>query len=178
MRLDEDEGRRQFGEYFAARHLLVRRTAYLLCGDWHWAEDLTQATFIKVASGWQRIRDQHAVDAYVRTCLLRTYLAETRRGWRRRERSYAELPDVPVDDGAELSASRMAFADALKQLPPRQRATLICRYYQGMDVAETAAALGCSDGTVKSQTAKGLAALRLALGDVVTPLTAGIGGPP
>ena len=176
MPLDE-VGRRQFGEYFAARHILVRRTAYLLCGDWYWAEDLTQATFIKLARGWQRVRDQQALDAYVRTCLLRTYLAETRRIWRRVERSYADLPDVPDDgDSAETSTSRMVFAAALMRLPPRQRATLVCRYFQGMDVAETAAALGCSAGTVKSQTAKGLAALRLALGDAELVLTVDGGG--
>ncbi|MEV4136681.1 SigE family RNA polymerase sigma factor [Dactylosporangium sp. NPDC049742] len=169
MRLDDDD-RRQFGEYFAARHIVVRRTAYLLCGDWHWADDLTQATFIKVAAGWQRVRDQQALDAYTRTCLLRTYLSETRRVWRRRERPYAEPPDTPFDDDG---TERMLFAAALSQLPPRRRATIICRYYQGMDVAATAAALGCSEGTVKSQTAKALAALRVALGDAVPALTAG-----
>jgi len=160
MRLDDD-ARRRFGEYFAARHIVVRRTAYLLCGDWHWADDLTQSTFIKVAAGWHRIRDAQLLDAYVRTCLVRTFLADTRRSWRRRERSYADVPDGPVGgDGAESSASRMLFAAALQQLPPRQRTTIVCRYYQGLDVAETAVVLGCSEGTVKSQTAKALSALR------------------
>jgi RNA polymerase sigma-70 factor (sigma-E family) len=165
MRLDDD-ARRRFGEYFAARHSVVRRTAYLLCGDWHWADDLTQATFIKVAAGWHRIRDVQVLDAYVRTCLVRTFLADTRRSWRRRERSYADVPDGPAaGDGAESSTSRMFFAAALQQLPPRQRATIVCRYYQGLDVAETAAVLGCSEVTVKSQTAKALAALRGRLGE-------------
>lgn len=167
---DEDEDRRQFSEYFAARHDVVRRTAYLMCGDWHWADDLAQAAFIRLAAGWHRVRDREALDAFVRTCLVRAYLAETRRVWRRRERSFADLPEpaTGVDDNAE-TATRLVFIRALGDLPPRQRVTLICRYYQGLDVAETAAALNCSEGTVKSQTARGLAALRRVLGDAVEP---------
>ncbi|MFG2056389.1 SigE family RNA polymerase sigma factor [Micromonospora sp. NPDC048930] len=171
MRRDEDEERRQFSEYFAARRELVRRTAYLMCGDWHWADDLAQAAFIRLAANWHRIRDPQAVDAFLRTCLVRAYLSETRRVWRRRERPVAEPPDLAgLDDDAETMARRLAFTQALRQVPPRQRVTLICRFYQGLDVAETAAALKCSEGTVKSQTARGLAALRKILGDTVPSL--------
>lgn len=167
MRHDEDEDRRQFSEYFAARRGAVRRAAYLMCGDWHWADDLTQSAFIRLAGAWRRVRDPQALDAFVRTCLVRVYLAETRRVFRRREHSYAEPPDSPDGhDNAEDVARRLAFAHALAQLPPRQRVTLICRYYQGLDVAETAAVLRCSEGTVKSQTARGLAALKRVLGDL------------
>jgi RNA polymerase sigma-70 factor (sigma-E family) len=168
MPTDEDEDRREFSEYFAARLDTVRRTAYLMCGDWHWADDLAQSAFIRLAAGWHRVRDRQALDAFVRTCLVRAYLAETRRVWRRRERSFAAPPDVAwPDDSAEAATRRLVFARALGLLPPRQRVTLICRYYQGLDVAETAAALGCSEGTVKSQTARGLATLRGLLGDAV-----------
>jgi len=171
MRSNEDDDRRQFSEYFAARREVVRRTAYLMCGDWHWADDLAQTAFIRLAASWHRIRDPHAVDAFVRTCLVRAYLSETRRVWRRRERTVAETPDLAgIDDGIETATRRMVFAKALGQVPPRQRVTLICRFYQGLDVAETAAALGCSEGTVKSQTARGLAALREVLGDAVPAL--------
>lgn len=177
MRRDEDEGRRQFSEYFAARRELVRRTAYLMCGDWHWADDLAQTAFIRLAANWHRVRDPQAVDAYLRTCLIRAYLAETRRSWRRRERSVADTPDLAdPDDGAEVAARRVAFTRALRQVPPRQRVTLICRFYQGLNVAETAAALGCSEGTVKSQTARGLATLRQILGDAVPALISPTGG--
>lgn len=166
---DEDEDRRQFSEYFAARREVVRRTAYLICGDWHWADDLAQNAFIRLAAGWHRIRDRQALDAFVRTCLVRAYLAEARRVWRRRESSFADLPE-PVGgagpDDAETVTRRLAFAQALRKLPPRQRVTLVCRYYQGLDVAETAAALGCSEGTVKSQTARGLDTLRRLLGEL------------
>jgi len=167
MRSDEDEDRRQFSEYFA----------YLMCGDWHWADDLAQTAFIRLAASWHKVRDRGALDAFVRTCLIRAYLAETRRVWRRRESSFAELPEpgaaaaaagaagvAAADDDAEAATRRLVFIRALGELPPRQRVTLICRYYQGLDVAETAATLNCSEGTVKSQTARGLAALRRILG--------------
>jgi RNA polymerase sigma-70 factor (sigma-E family) len=170
MRSSDDEDRRHFTEYFTARRDVVRRTAYLICGDWHWAEDLTQAAFIRLAAAWHRVRDPQALDAFVRTCLVRAYLAETRRVWRRRERTVAEPPDVAgADDDAEVVTRRLAFERALRQVPPRQRVTLVCRFYQGLDVTETAAALGCSEGTVKSQTARGLAALRRVLGDAIEP---------
>jgi RNA polymerase sigma-70 factor (sigma-E family) len=153
-----------FAEYFAARQVTLRRTAYLLCGDRHWAEDLTQQTFISLAAGWHRLRDPSAVDAYARTCLVRTYLRESRRAFRRRERVADQVPEPPAqEDQTDAVTRQMVFADALRQLPPRQRATLVCRFYQGLDVVATAAALRCSEGTVKSQTARGLQALRAAL---------------
>ena len=139
---------------------------------------------MRLAAGWERVRDPGARDAFVRTCLVRAYLSEARRLWRRRELSYAE-PAEPAggfgsaarDDEAERSASRLAFAAALRKLPPRQRATLVCRFYQELDVEATAAALGCSTGTVKSQTARGLVTLRELLGDLavneVRPRAAG-----
>lgn len=176
MRSNDDEDRRHFSEYFTARREMVRRTAYLICGDWHWAEDLTQAAFIRLAAGWHRVQDPQALDAFVRTCLIRAYLAETRRQWRRRERTVAEPPDVAgVDDDAEVADRRVVFERALRRVPPRQRVTLVCRFYQGLDVAETAAALGCSEGTVKSQTARGLASLRRVLGDAVELVGVGEG---
>lgn len=172
----EADERRQFGEYFAARRDAVRRTAYLLCGDWHWADDLTQAAFIRLAAAWSRVRDQQALDAFVRTCLVRVYLAETRRMWRRRERLYGEPPESAApDDAPDELAQRELFTRALRQLPARQRATLVCRFYQDLDVAETAAALGCSTGTVKSQTARGLATLRALLGDEIPAALTGVG---
>jgi RNA polymerase sigma-70 factor (sigma-E family) len=162
----EDASVAEFEEYFAARRDAVRRAAYLLCGDWYWADDLTQIAFVRLASGWHRVRDRAALDAFVRTCLVRAYLDETRRGWRRRERAQAELPDLgAAQDDAEATTRRVVFAAALRRLAPRQRAVLVCRYYQGLDVAETAEALGCSAGTVKSQTAKALARLRTLLDD-------------
>src|SRR4051794_1727523 len=122
---DDDAGRDDFEEYFAARRDTVRRAAYLLCGDWYWADDLTQIAFVRLAAGWHRVRDRAALDAFLRTCLVRAYLAEARRGWRSRERVQAALPDVAVpDDSAEHTTRWLVFAAALRQIPPRQRAVL------------------------------------------------------
>ncbi len=164
MKDSEITTRHEFTEYFAARRDSVRRTAYLLCGDWHWADDLAQITFVRLAGAWDRVRDPAALDAFTRTCLMRVYLAESRRLWRRRERSAADPPDQGVADHTDGVAARMGVVAAMKELPPRQRATLVCRYYQGLDVEQTAEALRCSTGTVKSQTARGLATLRRLLG--------------
>ncbi|GAA3292147.1 SigE family RNA polymerase sigma factor [Dactylosporangium vinaceum] len=162
----ESDDQRQFREYFTARHDAVRRTAYVLCGDWHWADDLTQNAFIRLAAGWRRVRDREALDGFVRTCLVRAYLSDVKRVWRRRERSVAEPPDVAGPGSAtDRADGRMTFEAALRTLPPRQRVVLLCRYYQDLDVAETAATLGCSQGTVKSQAARGLAKLRDLLGE-------------
>jgi RNA polymerase sigma-70 factor (sigma-E family) len=162
---DRDAAKREdFTAYFNARRDTVRRTAYLLCGDWHLADDLTQITFVRLSTAWDRVREPAALDAFTRTCLIRVYLNESRRIWRRRETSTAGPPEAGVPDHAAHVEARLGIVAAMKTLPPRQRATLVCRYYQGLDVAETAATLGCSTGTVKSQTARALATLRRLLG--------------
>ena len=166
--MPEDE---KFARFFAARHQALRRTAYLLCGDWHWADDLAQIAFVRVAAAWNRIREPAALDAFLRTCLVRAYLAEAGRAWRRREATVGELPDTAPRSGGDESGEvveRTVFMAALRRVPPRQRATLVCRFYQGLDVAETAAVLRCSVGAVKSQTSRGLAALRAVLGETIT----------
>lgn len=163
MRADEVA----FTEYVGARRDSVRRTAYLLCGDWYRADDLTQNVFVRLAAHWERIRDPGAMDAWVRTSLLRDYLAENRRLWRHRERNVADPPEPqPVREGEDHAVRRLTVMAALRRLTPRQRATVVCRYYQGLDVTATAVALGCSPGTVKSQTARALTALREVLGEL------------
>src|SRR6185369_4745194 len=109
----------QFAAYFTARRDTVRRTAYLLCGDWHFADDLTQMAFVRVAAGWRRVRDRGALDSYVHTVLIRTYLAEQRRWFRRRERSTAELVDAgePEANPADAVSRRLAVIAALGRLP-------------------------------------------------------------
>jgi RNA polymerase sigma-70 factor (sigma-E family) len=160
-----EEQRRQFAEYFNARRDAVRRVGYLLCGDWHLADDLTQTAFTKLAAGWARIRDAGALDAYVRTCLIRAYLSERRRAWRRRERGSPTPPEtVSTEDSPGAVELRLAVTGALHRLPRHQVAILVCRYYLDMDVAATAAALNCAEGSVKSGTARGLARLRELLG--------------
>jgi RNA polymerase sigma-70 factor (sigma-E family) len=162
-----------FGEYFAARYDRVRRVAYLMCGDGHRADDLAQAAFIRLARSWRSVRSHNALDSFVRTCLIRAAVDESRRAWRR-EHAVSALPDTAgVGGDDETSARRMAISAALQQVPARQRAVLVCRFYEDLNVVETAETLACSTGTVKSQTARGLATLRRLLGeefDTVTPL--------
>jgi RNA polymerase sigma-70 factor (sigma-E family) len=153
-----------FSAFFSTRFHQARRLAYLLCGDWHRADDLAQAAFVRIASSWHRIRDLDSLDAYLRTCLMRSFLSDQRRVWRRREAPTADVPEpAPAQDSADAVATRMTVLRALAQVPARQRAVLVCRYYDGLDVAGTARVLGCTEGTVKSQAARGLAALRTAL---------------
>jgi RNA polymerase sigma-70 factor (sigma-E family) len=168
----DDAAERAFAEYFRARRDAVRRTAFLLCGDWHRADDHAQSAFVALHRHWHRIRDPRALDGWVRRTLVRAVVDESRRPWRR-ERPVDVTPDRPAagptTDGV---ATRTTLVDALRAVPARQRAVLVLRYLEGLDVAATAEALGCSTGTVKSQTAHGLAALRAILGDTLDDLRA------
>jgi RNA polymerase sigma-70 factor (sigma-E family) len=150
---------RGFTAYFASRSGALRGTAYLLCGDWHRAEDLVQNTFVKLYRSWHRIAAHEAMDAYARQVLVRTYLDENRRGFFFRERVVAEHLESAVPSGAGPE-DRLVLLNALASVPPRQRAVLVLRFWEDMSVEETARALGCTAGTVKSQTSRGLDTLR------------------
>jgi RNA polymerase sigma-70 factor (sigma-E family) len=153
----------EFAEYYAARGAVMRKTAYLLCGDWDLAEDLTQTTFIKLYRVWGRVGRREVLDKYTRRVLVRAFLDERRRPWRRERPTPPDTDfDRPARDPA--IADQVALRAALGAVPPRQRATLVCRFWVDLSVEETAEMLGCSTGTVKSQTARGLAALRDVLG--------------
>ncbi|HEV8560872.1 MAG TPA: SigE family RNA polymerase sigma factor [Actinophytocola sp.] len=154
----------EFGEFLDSRAVVMRRTAYLLCGgDWHRAEDLVQTTLTKVYMAWPRLRRDGSVDAYSRKVMVRSAIDESRRAFRRRESVVEELPEVAgppngVDEAVDVRR-------ALAQLPAGQRAVVVLRYWEDLSVTETAALLGRSEGTVKSQAAKGLAALRRLLAE-------------
>jgi RNA polymerase sigma-70 factor (sigma-E family) len=164
----------EFTDYFTARRDAVRRTAYLICGDWYRADDLAQTAFVALHRRWRKVRDRAALDAYVRRTLVRAAIDESRRPWRR------EYPvDIPPESVAggvthdavgEAVANRSALVDGLQQVPPRQRAVLVLRFLEGQSVTDVASALKCSEGTVKSQTARGLETLRAALGDALDDL--------
>ncbi|NUR62007.1 MAG: SigE family RNA polymerase sigma factor [Catenulispora sp.] len=154
-------------QFVSGRYLAVRRTAFLLCGDWHRAEDLVQGTLVKVVVAARR-RRVDSLDAYARQVLLNLFLEENKRLWRRREKSWAEPADAV--DAADPAAghdreTRLTLLAALRRLPPRQRAAVVLRYWEDRSVEETARLLGVSTGTVKSQCAKALAALRVQLDD-------------
>lgn len=170
----DERDEREFAEYFTGRREAVRRSAYLLCGDWHRADDLAQTAFVALHRHWRKIRDRGALDAYVRRTLVRAVIDESRRPWRR-ERFTDEVPERADTAGgapelADTVATRAALAGALRRVPPRQRAVLVLRFLEGLDVNAVAEALGCTEGTVKSQTARGLAALRTELGAAIDDL--------
>jgi RNA polymerase sigma-70 factor (sigma-E family) len=150
----------EYTAYVSARMTSLRRTAYLLCQDWHRADDLVQATITQLYVHWARAADH--TDAYARTVLVRQFLGERRSAWARRVSlggRDTEARAVAAVDHDELLDLRAALA----AVPARQRATLVLRFSCDLTVEQTARVLGCSAGTVKSQTAKGLAALRRAL---------------
>jgi RNA polymerase sigma-70 factor (sigma-E family) len=140
----------------------LRRTAFLLCGDWHHADDVVQTVLTKLYTNWNKIQRRERVDAYVRTMIVRATFDRRRRFAWRRELTSAEPPETPIDDNHHVE-DRMVLIDALAKMPPRQRAVLVLRFWDDLDVTDTAAALGCSEGTVKSQTARGLTNLRALL---------------
>src|SRR6185437_5520981 len=151
----------EFREFMRNRASTLHQSAYLLCGDWHLAHDLVQDTLVSAYQHWPRVRQADNPDAYVRRILIN----EVRGRWRRRDRTMpvARFPEVhePVTPDASDEIDRRAgLLQALLALPLRQRATIILRYLEGMSERETAAALGCSEGTVKSQSARALGTLR------------------
>jgi RNA polymerase sigma-70 factor (sigma-E family) len=148
---------REYVPYVQQRLERWRRVAYLLCRDWHRADDLVQVTVTRLYVNWRRASAADDIDRYVHRILVNAFLGE-RRKWLSRVTLVARTPETAVrhvDD-----ATTMAVRDVLAQVPPRQRATLVLRFYCDLTVEETAEVLGCSGGTVKSQTAKGLATLR------------------
>ncbi|MBE1497961.1 RNA polymerase sigma-70 factor (sigma-E family) [Amycolatopsis lexingtonensis] len=154
-----------FTEYVTARAGWLRKVAYLLCGDWHRADDLVQSAITRLYANWPRASRADNLDGYARRTLVNTFLAEQRTSWWRRvdlrgTESERPVPGSDVEAGLDLRA-------ALDRLPARQRATVVLRYFCDLPVAETARALGCSEGTVKSQTSKAVDALRELLGEPI-----------
>jgi len=169
MALARRRGRQQrddeFVEYYNARARQLRRTAYLLCGDWHLAQDLTQTALTKVYQTWSRIENREAIDGYARRVLLRVFLDERRRPWRR---EYPTVPGSASLDGVSQPETtvdeRSVLRTALGQIPKRRRAVLILRFWMDLSTDQTADLLGCSAGTVRSQASRGLSDLRRVLG--------------
>ena len=143
---------------------MLRNTAYLLCGDWHLAEDLTQTVFIKLYRAWRRIERHDTMDQFARKVLLRTYLDERRRPWRREFATEPEAAELELADFGDDAESRLAIRQAVLQLNPKHRAVLVLRFWEDMSVEQVAEVLDCSPGTVKSQTSRGLVSLRKLLG--------------
>lgn len=161
----------EFTEYVTARTSWLRAIAYLLCGDWHRADDLVQSSITKLYVSWNRAGSVENRNGYARTVLVNTFLAEQRSSWGRRivlraeaDDSASALPDI--DASLDLRA-------ALAALPPRQRAAVVLRYYCDLSVDQAATALECSPGNVKSQSARGIDTLRRILETHPTTVTEG-----
>ena len=170
----DQRNEQEFADYFAARRDAVRRTAYLICGDWHHADDLAQSAFVALHRRWRKVRDKGALDAYVRRTLVRAAIDESRRPWRR-EHAVEVLPEIAMGAAGssavdDVVTTRSALVNGLQQVPARQRAVLVLRFLEGQSVAAVATAMKCTEGTVKSQTARGLDTLRAVLGDALDDL--------
>jgi RNA polymerase sigma-70 factor (sigma-E family) len=150
----------EFTSFVVAHQAKLRRVAYLMCGDWQLASDHVQDALVRVYRHWPRLRSDREKLAYARKAVLSVVIDAKRR------RSSTEVPvDSVVDrldgaDAADRSADRDLLSRCLAQVPARQRACLVLRYYDDLSVSEVAAVLGCSEGTVKSQTARGLDTLQ------------------
>lgn len=151
----------EFVEYVTARQHALLRFAYLLTSNHHTAEDLVQTALAKTYLSWDRLRDRGAIDAYVRRIIVNENTSLWRRAWRRNERTTDDVPDHGQYDH-DITA-RDAMWRMVNTLPPRQRAAVVLRYYEDLSEADTAEVLGCSVGNVKSQTSRGIAALRAAV---------------
>ena len=158
------EQERDYADYVSGRLPRLHRTAYMLCGDVHRADDIVSATLTALYMNWKRAAAADNVDGYVHRILVRRYLDERRLRWSR-----VRLGPLPPDASTVAAAEhgvdeRDELMTALRTLPKGQRAVVVLRYLNDLSVEATAEALGCSAGNVKSQCARGLSALREALG--------------
>ncbi|MBX6748975.1 MAG: SigE family RNA polymerase sigma factor [Micromonosporaceae bacterium] len=165
-----------FDEFVSSHTTALSRVAFLLTGDHHLAEDLLQVALSQVASRWPQVREGNPA-AYVRRCLINEFTS-----WRRRRRYHERPVESPAEDvdPIDLASSvvrRVVVGRALAQLTPRQRAVLVLRFYEDLSEAETAAIMGCSVGTVKSQTNYALARLRAAAPELADLVASRSGGP-
>ncbi|MGC9667918.1 SigE family RNA polymerase sigma factor [Planosporangium sp. 12N6] len=154
----------EFREFVAARSTALLRTAYLLSGDWGAAEDLLQVALTKTYLAWRRLGHIEAVEPYTRRVLVTTATSWWRRRWHG-ERPTEVLPERAEPDGLDARLERDALWAQVKELPARQRAVLVLRFYEDLSEVDTATLLGVSVGTVKSQCSRALATLRKRMGE-------------
>ncbi len=149
-----------FASYLEARQPTLLRTAYLLTGSQHGAEDLVQETMAKLYLSWDRVRRADSIDAYVRRALINEHNSLWRRAWKRKEFVTESVPErTPATRPAGHGTDTRLWS-FIQTLPRKQRAVVVLRYYEELSEAETADVLGISVGTVKSQASRALAALR------------------
>jgi len=150
-----------FAEFFAATWPRMFRTALALVGDASAAEDVLQSAYAKAFASWRRIASANHPEAYVRRMVVNEIISSRRHGWWRRERPHESVElAATVESPEHRVVAHGALWPAVQQLPLRQRAVIVLRYYEDLSEREIAAVLGCSPGTVKSQAAAALANLR------------------
>ncbi|WP_306191073.1 sigma-70 family RNA polymerase sigma factor [Streptomyces sp. MK5] len=148
----------QFTEFVSMRRTeLVRVAALLLSGDHARAEDVVQMALTRLYLAWPKVR-LDTLDAYVRRCVVNAAIDDRRSVFRRREQAQAQVPDVATIE--PHYADHATLVALLATLPARMRAAVVLRYVEGLSVTETAKALRCTEGTVKSQSARALERLR------------------
>ena len=166
--MTREQDRAEFREFVAARSPALQRAAYLMVGEVSLAEDLVQEALTKTYVAWPRLRDKANAEAYTRKAITTTAISWFRRkGWRNeRPTGSVGADSVPgLDDHADTVTQSAWLWEALLDLPVRQRAAVVLRYYEDLTEAQTADAMGCAVGTVKSQVSAALAKLRERLGD-------------
>lgn len=168
------DGQRSFEAYVRTRGAALFRTAYLLVGDHHLAEDLVQQALLRAVGGWTRIVAAGDPDAYVRRILYHEHVS----AWRRLRRRVLEVPGAALPERAADRSDdvvvALAVRRALARLGPRQRAVLVLRYFEDRSEAQTAEILGVRVGTVKSQTRDALARLRVLAPELSDQIDAGM----
>jgi RNA polymerase sigma-70 factor (sigma-E family) len=167
-----------FADFVAARSAALHRAAYLMVGEAGLAQDLVQEALTKTYVAWPRLRDKGNAEAYTRKAITTTAISWYRRKSWSQEHSTADPPDAPTAGHDDRVAESAWLWECLMGLPVRQRAAIVLRYYEDLTEAQTAEAMGCAVGTVKSQVSAGLAKLRQQLGDradllPLDPLTTG-----
>ena len=165
----EDEGRESFPAFVARQQASLLRLAFLLAGDRGHAEDLVQTALMKTYRHWDRISRSGEPTAYVRRALVTTHTSWRRRAWHR-EHPTGRLPDVAAPEPADRLDAGEQLRLALAALPPRMRATVVLRYYEDLSELQTAQLMGCSESTVNTQAARGLARLRGSLSGAAAPV--------
>jgi RNA polymerase sigma-70 factor (sigma-E family) len=146
-------------EFVTGRWPALFRLSYLLTGSEHAAEDLLQSVLAKAYASWSRIDRLDSPEGYVRRMLVNGAISAGRRAWRR-EQPMDRLPEAPVDGREGRVDDRTDLWPMVRQLPARQRAVVVLRYYEDLTEAEIARVLGCAPGTVKSQASDALRSLR------------------
>ena len=161
-----------FPDFVTRQQQALLRLAFLLAGDRGHAEDLVQTALMKTYRHWDRIVRRGEPTAYVRRALVTTHTSWRRRAWHR-EQPTGRLPDAAAPESADRLDASEELRRALLDLPPRMRATVVLRYYEDLSELQTAQLMGCSESTVNTQAARGLARLRgvLTAGSAPAPVT-------